>query len=216
MGDTKIPSILYYNSNGTVNSVGAEAAAPGLEIEAEDEGLVFVEWYAVQLHHRAIVVTSYHPTRFKLHLRPEHLQSDGDAVSQNLRPLPPGKKILDIFADFLSYLFRCTRTYIAETHPNGESLWNSLEDRIEFVLSHPNGWEGLQQGKMRDAAIKAGLIPDTTAGHARVRFVTEGEASLNFCIRNGFTDDAFEVRLSDTPCLVVRTHHRARSPALAS
>lgn len=196
-GDTKIPSILYYNPDGSVHSAGAEAAAPGLEIEAEDEGLIFVEWCASLLQVRVVVVMTYYYARFKLHLRPEYLLSDGDAVSQNLRPLPPGKKVSDIFADFLSYLFRCTRIYIAETHPNGESLWSSLEDRIEFVLSHPNGWEGLQQGKMRDAAIKAGLIPDTTAGHARIRFVTEGEASLNFCIRNGFTDDAFEVRSSD-------------------
>ncbi|KAI0668088.1 hypothetical protein C8Q78DRAFT_1048352 [Trametes maxima] len=42
---------------------------------------------------------------------------------------------------------------------------------------------------MRQAAVMAGLVPDTPAGHARVHFVTEGEASLNFCIRNGLTDE---------------------------
>ena len=43
-GDSKIPSILYYRPDGTVHSVGAEAAVPGIELEAEDEDLFFVRW----------------------------------------------------------------------------------------------------------------------------------------------------------------------------
>jgi hypothetical protein len=38
---------------------------------------------------------------------------------------------------------------------------------------------------MRKAAVLARLIPDTTAGHARLSFVTEGEASLHFAVQNG-------------------------------
>ncbi|KAI1793701.1 hypothetical protein LXA43DRAFT_201572 [Ganoderma leucocontextum] len=166
-GNSKIPSILYYRQDGTLHSAGAEAKAPGMDLVAEDEDLIFVEW-------------------FKLHLRPEGL--DPSAISRkDLPPLPPKKTVVDVFADFLGYLFACTRRYISETHSNGESLWNSVKDRIEFVLSHPNGWEGLQQGKMRQAAMIAGLVPDTSAGHSRIYFVTEGEASLNFCITNGLT-----------------------------
>ena len=44
-GDSKIPSILYYYPDGKIHSVGAEAAVPGIELEAEDEGLVFVQWF---------------------------------------------------------------------------------------------------------------------------------------------------------------------------
>ncbi|KAI0367126.1 hypothetical protein BV20DRAFT_1055106 [Pilatotrama ljubarskyi] len=168
-GDSKIPSILYYRQDGTVHSVGAEAAQPGMELEAEDEDLIFVEW-------------------FKLHLRPETLDSD-EVKRRDLPPLPSGKSVLDVFADFTGYLFACTQRYICETHANGESLWASVKDRIQFVLSHPNGWEGLQQGKMRQAAVMAGLVPDTPEGHARVHFVTEGEASLHFCIRSGLATD---------------------------
>ena len=72
-------------------------------------------------------------------------------------------------------------------------MWDSFGDRIDFVLSHPNGWEGLQQGKMRQAAIHAGLIPDTDGGHSRVHFVTEGEASLHYCINSGLTPNAIKV-----------------------
>ncbi|GJE90679.1 HSP70 family protein [Phanerochaete sordida] len=164
-GDFKIPSILYYTQEGQVRAAGAEARDPGMTLVAEDEDLLFVEW-------------------FKLHLRPNALESDGLRAA-DLRPLPPGKTVVEVFGDFLMYLFDCTKKYIIETHPNGASLWSSVQDRIEIVLSHPNGWEGSQQGKMRQAAVYARLVPDTPDGHARVHFVTEGEASLLYCVDNG-------------------------------
>ncbi len=46
---------------------------------------------------------------------------------------------------------------------------------------------------MRKAAIIAGLIPDTAAGNERLLFVTEGEASLHFCIQNGLPSGAVKV-----------------------
>ncbi|RPD55189.1 hypothetical protein L226DRAFT_493295 [Lentinus tigrinus ALCF2SS1-7] len=169
-GDSKIPSILYYRRDGSVHSAGAQAAAPGMDLVAEDEDLIFVEW-------------------FKLHLRPERLDS-AEISRSDLPPLPPGKTVVDVFADFLRYLFECAQKYIRETHANGDSLWTSLEDRIEIILSHPNGWEGLQQGKMRHAAVQGGLVPNTPSGHGRIHFVTEGEASLNFCIQSGLTTES--------------------------
>jgi hypothetical protein len=107
--------------------------------------------------------------------------------------LPPNKTVVDVFADFLAYLFKCASSYIQDTHMNGVDLWASVKNQIDFVLSHPNGWEGTQQSEMRKAAVLAGLIPDTTAGHARLSFVTEGEACLHFAIQNGLS--AMKVRL---------------------
>ncbi|KAI0820763.1 hypothetical protein BC628DRAFT_1491150 [Trametes gibbosa] len=95
--------------------------------------------------------------RFKLHLQPATL--DSGLNRSDLPALPEGKTVLD----------------------------GSIETRIEFVLSHPNGWEGVQQSKMRGAAVRAGLIPDTTEGRNRVNFVTEGEARLHYYIRNRLT-----------------------------
>ncbi|KAG5350998.1 hypothetical protein C0989_008361 [Termitomyces sp. Mn162] len=83
-------------------------------------------------------------------------------------------------------------TYITDSHVTGSKLWASVESNIEYVLTHPNGWEGAQQQQMRRAAVKAGLVPDNDEGHARIRFVTEGEASLHFCIRNGLTTEALK------------------------
>ena len=61
------------------------------------------------------------------------------------------------------------------------------------MLSHPNGWEGAQQSKMRRAAVYGGLIPDTDEGRARIRFVTEGEASLHACVLNGLAAEVLSV-----------------------
>jgi hypothetical protein len=101
---------------------------------------------------------------------------------------------MDVFADFLRYLLHCVASYIQDSHTNGPTLWTSLQDDIQFVLSHPNGWEGEEQGQMRQAAVKAGLVPDTPSGHSRVVFVTEGEASLHFTIESGVFSQAVEVR----------------------
>ena len=46
---------------------------------------------------------------------------------------------------------------------------------------------------MRRAAISAGLVPDTAAGAARIHFVTEGEASLHFCIASGLAGENIRV-----------------------
>jgi len=103
------------------------------------------------------------------------------------------KTIVDVLADFLKYLFDCASAFIQDTHANGPDLWASVEKEIDFVLSHPNGWEGIQQSQMKKAAVLAGLIPDTRLGHSRISFVTEGEASLHFAIQNGLPEGALKV-----------------------
>ncbi|KAI0783016.1 hypothetical protein C8Q75DRAFT_836734 [Abortiporus biennis] len=178
-GDFKIPSVLWYTQNGEVRAAGAEAELDEFRLEAEDDNLVRVE--------------------FKLHLRPSHGKSSRskDDVAP---PLPLGKTVLDVFADFLGYLFSCAKTFITETHANGASLWQSVEDRIEFVLSHPNGWEGPQQAQMRQAAVDAKLVPDTPDGYSHVHFVTEGEASLHYCLDSGLAVESINV---DSSILII-------------
>lgn len=130
-------------------------------------------------------------SRFKLHLRPRTTSSAH--VTEDIPPLPKGKTAVGVFADFLRYMYSCARTYFTESNYNGEERWIKLESNAEFVLSHPNGWEGAQQGMMREAAIMAGLIPNDANGRARLFFVTEGEASLHFCIKKGLMTKATKV-----------------------
>jgi len=93
--------------------------------------------------------------------------------------LPRGKTIVDVFADFMRYLFNSTEALFKSSESNVR--WDSVSKSIELVLTHPNGWGGPQQTQLRTAAVKAGIVPDTPAGHASVHFVSEGEASFSFC-----------------------------------
>ncbi|KII95456.1 hypothetical protein PLICRDRAFT_170106 [Plicaturopsis crispa FD-325 SS-3] len=179
-GDSKIPTVIYYDSNGVVKAVGAEALQESVIEVAEDEEWTKVEW-------------------FKLHFRPQQRAQDDaddwtdlDSSDEVIPPLPPNKTAVGVLADFMRYLFDCTKTYIEETHAGGPALWASVADHIDFILSHPNGWEGVQQSQIRRAAVLAGMVPNTQSGHSRVQFVTEGEASLHFCISNDLASDVIQ------------------------
>ena len=145
----------------------------------------------ITMHPRISLNFRWHAaTRFKLYLRPKHMKSSTD---EELPPLPPNKTAEQVFGDFLRYLYKCTQEYIKETHTSGVGLWRSLRSTTEFVLSHPNGWEGTQQTRMRNAAVYAGLVPGSPEGHSRIHFVTEGEASIHYCIANDFASDMIKV-----------------------
>jgi hypothetical protein len=124
-------------------------------------------------------------------------------TDEPLPDLPPNKSIVQVFGDFLHYLYECTGNFIKETHASGERLWTSLEGQAEFVLTHPNGWEGPQQAQMRKAAVHGGLILDNIDGHSRIHFVREGEASLHYCSGNDYASDAIKVETF----FPVRTHN---------
>src|SRR5882757_967583 len=134
--------------------------------------------------------------RWKLHLRAKHLASS-HIREDDIPPLPRGKSAVQVLADFMRYLFKCARTYIQESHLN---LWRSVENSIEFVLTHPIGWEGPQQQQIRWAAELAGLI-SSNEEQSHVHLLTEGEASLHFCVTNVITSDAFSspIVVSDFP-----------------
>ena len=100
---------------------------------------------------------------------------------------------MQVFGDFLRYLYQCTRAYIEDTHGDGNKLWKSVEGHREFILTHPNDWRGPQIAKMRAAAIYAGLVQDNPEGHARIRFMTEGEASLHYCAQSYYASDMIKV-----------------------
>ncbi|KAF7982968.1 hypothetical protein HWV62_24554 [Athelia sp. TMB] len=166
-GDSKIPSIIFYDKGGIVRAAGAEALLENIVEQAEDDGWTKLEWW-------------------KLHLRPKRLQSSHVSDS-DLPPLPLNRTAVEVLSDFMRYLFHCAQIYIIDTH--SETLWDSVASNIDFVLTHPNGWEGAQQSDIRRAAVLAGLVPDTLQGHSRLQLLTEGEASLHFCISKGLACD---------------------------
>ncbi|KAI6169022.1 hypothetical protein EDD17DRAFT_457860 [Pisolithus thermaeus] len=170
-GNCKIPTVIYYDKQGKVCATGIDDLGDFEPDEVED-------WTKVQW--------------FKMHLRPKSSVTS-DAADQ-ITPLPPNKTVIDVFVDFMEYLYHCTRKYIKQTFPNQPDFLVSMDrnNAIDFILTHPNGWEGSQQAQMRQAAVRAKLVPDTDAGHARVHFVTEGEASLHLCIQRGLMTPEME------------------------
>ncbi|KDQ59135.1 hypothetical protein JAAARDRAFT_192677 [Jaapia argillacea MUCL 33604] len=171
-GDSKVPSILCYDGDGIVRAVGEEARQYCESGEAEENGWIKVEW-------------------FKLHLRPKAM-GPSQIEDERIPPLPENRTVVDVLGDFLAYLYGCAKDFIQKTHGAGEQILQSVQDDTVFVLGHPNGWEGAQQAKMRQAAVCAGLVPDTSEGHSRVSFVTEGEASLHYCVNNGLSSDVIK------------------------
>lgn len=82
----------------------------------------------------------------------------------------------------------------------GDMKWNSVESRMKIILTHPSGWAGGQQSTMRQAACRAGLVPDTEDGHSRVSFLTEGEASLHllcdeYCGIRGVQSTSYKIQM---------------------
>ena len=62
--------------------------------------------------------------------------------------LPKGKTIVNVFADFMGYLFNSTNELFKAAEPGGELRWDSVLDNIELVLTHPNEWRGPQQAQL--------------------------------------------------------------------
>ena len=169
-----------------MKAIGAEATLNGTYETAHE-----CDWYMAKWCVLLGIQWGLHAPdglRFKLHLRSKY--GNGKTLPRTVPPLPPNKTVVDVFADFLGYLLACSVTYIDENHPN----WSDSKDDIHFVLSHPNGWEGKEQSRMRKAAARAGLTPDTLLSHARISFVTEGEASLHFAVENGVLTQTMAVR----------------------
>ena len=108
--------------------------------------------------------------------------------------LPKGKSKQDVFSDFIRYLFDSAKAFIQESEPVGKKLWESLEPNIDLILSHPNGWDGREQEILRRAVVQASVFTEAEA-ISRVSFVTEGEASFNFCVINTVSGELLEVVL---------------------
>ena len=106
--------------------------------------------------------------------------------------LPPGKSTQDFFVDFIRYLFDSAKAFIQESEPMGGQIWESVEHNIDLVLAHPNGWEGREQQFLRESIVKASIFTEEEA-ISRVSFVTEGEATFNFCVTTTKSGELLEV-----------------------
>ncbi|KAG8720502.1 hypothetical protein FRC09_009456 [Ceratobasidium sp. 395] len=117
---------------------------------------------------------------FKLHLHPEEMAPSGGF---ELDALPNGLTIDRIYTDFLRYMFEHTKSFFQKEVFEGKQVWEKHSNSMEVVITHPNGWGIYEQTKLRTAAIRAGLVPERDST-SRIKFLSEAEASVHFCINS--------------------------------
>ncbi|KAB5590692.1 Heat shock protein HSP70 [Ceratobasidium theobromae] len=155
----KIPTVVWYDTDGKAVSFGAEAMSDLVEEEAEDKG-----WFLAKY--------------FKLHLHPDDMKAKHKL---KLDELPPGVRLRQIYSDFLGYLLKHTQTFFEDRILDGKQTWERYKPTMEVIIAHPNGWGIREQSFLRDAAVDAGFAKSDDASN-KIRFVTEAEASVHYCI----------------------------------
>ncbi|CUA74415.1 Heat shock 70 kDa protein 12B [Homo sapiens] [Rhizoctonia solani] len=161
---SKIPTAIWYDTSRQVPqamSFGAET----MSFEIEEKALK-QKWQLVQ--------------NFKLHMHPEELRT---RENLDMDLLPTHLPLEQVYSDFLRYLFANAENYFKDRIVRGNALWQRHREEMEFVIAHPNAWSTTQQAFLRKVAIEAGLVNKNNA-RKRVRFVTEAEASVHYCLYN--------------------------------
>ncbi|CAE6430100.1 unnamed protein product [Rhizoctonia solani] len=157
----KIPTVIWYDTSKKAVSFGAEALTHLAEEQAEDN-----DWVLAR--------------HFKLHLHPTDMRVEHGLM---LDDLPRGVTLRQIYSDFLGYLLKHTQTYFEDRIIDGRRIWQRYGSAKEIIIAHPNGWTLREQSFLREAALDAGL-GDPSQTSSNVRFVTEAEASVHFCIHH--------------------------------
>ncbi|CAE6539073.1 unnamed protein product [Rhizoctonia solani] len=162
---------------GLAVSFGAEALAPEIEEQAEDNN-----WFLAKY--------------FKLHLHPDDMKARHNLT---LDALPPGVAIAQIYTDFLGYLLKYTREFFEDRILDGKSIWERYSSDMEVILAHPNGWALREQTFLRKCAVDSGFSTSEKA-QKNIRFLTEAEASVHFCIHNTNLGDRLKTGTNFAVC----------------
>ncbi|GAA5992962.1 hypothetical protein JCM10908_000772 [Rhodotorula pacifica] len=150
----KVPTCILYEQHDP--SEEAKIVSWGLEAKNTTvrEGFVKCEW-------------------FKLLLSPESLRSG--VPDPWLPPLPVGKNVVDVIADFLRCIWRYARRVITEEIGSVVDL-----NAADVLLTVPAAWDAAACSLMRESALRAGLVQSSRGGDTqwrdRLQIITEPEA----------------------------------------
>lgn len=103
--------------------------------------------------------------------------------------LPLGVSLATIYTDFLGYLLQHTQVYFENHVIEGSKAWKACSPNMLIVLTHPNGWSIREQSFLTKALRNVGHEYQT----CEIKFVTESEASVHFCMFHGDMDSAIQV-----------------------
>lgn len=83
----------------------------------------------------------------------------------------------------MQYLLMHTQMFFEDRIVNGYQIWKQYQSAMEVIITHPSAWSIREQSFLRMAVIDAGFL-DCDKASTNVRFVTEAEASVHFCIHH--------------------------------
>ncbi|KAG8777728.1 hypothetical protein FRC16_004059 [Serendipita sp. 398] len=96
-------------------------------------------------------------------------------------PLPRGVSLVQVYSDFIGYIYRATKSFFINNNPNGQQMWNRFGDQMPIIFCTPNGWDICQHAVLTQASIRAGIVTEGDADD-RLWFLTEGEASVHYSL----------------------------------
>lgn len=117
----------------------------------------------------------------------------------DLIALPYDVTLEQVYSDFIAYLSKNTRSFFEKKVLGGKAIWERLFPTMEIIIAHPNGWGTPEQGFLRKAARRAGMASKDN----QIKFVTEAEASVHFCLSTPSLNQASSIEVCS------RALHRA-------
>ncbi|KAF8337474.1 uncharacterized protein EI90DRAFT_3043110 [Cantharellus anzutake] len=133
---------------------------------------------------------------FKLHLHPQTMK---EKYNLALDPLPVDVPLSTIYRDFFKYLVKHTQDTFTYRVLDGARVWKTHIPSADIVIAHPNGWGLREQEFLRTAAVAASIVPESQS-HTRIFFVTEGEASVHYCMFHADLASQFEPNVRFAVC----------------
>ncbi|KAG8807085.1 hypothetical protein FRC17_004661, partial [Serendipita sp. 399] len=162
--ESKIPTIVAYQG-GEAKFFGAEARE-----YLEDEDYEIARWFKLRLH----------PDSMKI----QPIANKPDEL--DIPPLPRGTSLVQVYADFIRYIYKVTKNFFTNKTPTGQQIWSRLENRMPIIFCVPNGWDIRQHAVITDAAKRSGIVTEHDA-EDRLWFLTEGEASVHYALAHSKT-----------------------------
>lgn len=124
----------------------------------------------------------------------DNLDIEHEILTRSNTELPAGVPLLKIYTDFMVYLLKHTRDFFESRIIEGPKVWSEHHQDMIVVLAHPNGWGVKEQNFLRQAAIAANYVPSSKA-ISQIRFVSEAEASVHFCMFHSDLHNRLKVRV---------------------
>ncbi|KAK4701939.1 hypothetical protein P7C70_g4284, partial [Phenoliferia sp. Uapishka_3] len=169
--ELKVRSAVFYSKKNEPKAFAAEIYDEFIQVQAREEGWIMVESFKLLLHAEDGPHSSPH--------------SDSGAAAM-LPPLPPGLSVETVYQDFLSYIWKNTKSWYIENTPDGDAVWDKLAAKATIVFATPDGWNDAQQILIKKVLIKAGILSasDPDGATSCLHFLHESEASVHWCLEN--------------------------------